>query len=298
MSSTPETAVKEAAEPPEPNFWIAPPFSIPADVGTNRTHWDFRYDAPPSFTHSFEINANPGLTPPSPEGPLAPPGIYTIKLTVDGKSYTQTVNVVNDPRSPATLAAVRAQHDLLMKFYAGTKESWDGYNDVGAMRRDVSALTTSQSAEVASAAKAFDAKLVAISGSTEGGGRGFGRGGPAPPPNFVRINSTLGRELSALDNADMAPNGPTLRGYASDCTELSKVITAWKTLNTKDLVTFNALLAKNNAAPIHASSANPAAPACGAGLSAQDRRTVATHTGTTVSHSKADDDDGDDDSGM
>lgn len=298
MSSVAEPPVKEAAEPPEPNFWLAPPFSIPAEAGINRTHWNLRYDAPPAFTHSFEINANPGLTPPSPEGPLAPPGTYTIKLTVDGKSYTQTANVVNDPRSPATLAAINAQHELLMKFYAGSRESWDGYNDVEAMRRDVAALTKSENAEVASAAKALDAKLAAVGGSTEGGFRGFRRGGPPPPPDFVRINSTFGRELTALDNADMAPNGPTLRGYAADCTELSKVISAWKAINTKDIVTFNGLLTKDNVAPIHASSANMTMPACGAGLSAQDRRKVATHTGTTVTHSKADDDDGDDDSGL
>src|SRR5665213_1348179 len=87
MSSTPSAAVKEAAEPPEPNFWIAPPTSLSTNVGTNRTNWDFRYDAPPAFTHSYEINANPGLTPASPEGPFAMPGVYTLKLTVDGKSY-------------------------------------------------------------------------------------------------------------------------------------------------------------------------------------------------------------------
>ncbi|MEO8945800.1 MAG: hypothetical protein ABI338_04820, partial [Gemmatimonadaceae bacterium] len=299
MSSTPLAPVKEAAVPPEPNFWIAPPFSIPAEAGTNRTNWDFRYDAPPAFTHSFEINANPGLTPPSPEGPLAPPGIYTVRLTVDGKNYTQTVTVDNDPRSPATLAAVRAQHDLLMKFYAGTKESWDGYNDVESMRHAVAALAGSgQPAEVASAAKAFDAKLAAVGGSTEGGFGGFRRGGPPPPPNFVRMNGTFGGELTALDNADMAPNGPTLRGYASDCTELGKVVTAWKNLNSKDLVTFNALLTRNNATPVSASSANLPMPACGTGLSAQDRRKMATHTGTTVTHSRADEDDGDDDSGQ
>jgi hypothetical protein len=29
--------------------------------------------------------------------PLALPGTYTLTLTVDGKGYTQTVNVKNDP---------------------------------------------------------------------------------------------------------------------------------------------------------------------------------------------------------
>ena len=86
LSSAPQPPVAEAARPPHPNFWIAPPMPLPTNAGGNRTNWDLRYDAPRSFTHSFEINANPGLTPASPEGPLAIPGTYTLKLTVDGKA--------------------------------------------------------------------------------------------------------------------------------------------------------------------------------------------------------------------
>ena len=37
-----------------------------------------------------------------PEGPLAPPGTYTLRLTVDGVRHEQKVVVKNDPRSPAT----------------------------------------------------------------------------------------------------------------------------------------------------------------------------------------------------
>src|SRR4029077_16162270 len=47
MTSGPVEAVKEAARPPEPNFWIAPPFRLPAEAGGNRTNWDLRADAPP-----------------------------------------------------------------------------------------------------------------------------------------------------------------------------------------------------------------------------------------------------------
>ncbi len=110
MTSAPVAPVSEAARPPHPNFWLATPQPLPSTAGAHRVNWDLRYDAPPAFTHSFEINANPGLTPASPLGPLAPPGTYTIRLTADGKKYSQTVAVRNDPRSPATPAAVAAQH--------------------------------------------------------------------------------------------------------------------------------------------------------------------------------------------
>ena len=79
----------EAARPPEPNFWLATPTPLPTEVGENRTNWDLRYDAPPAFAHTFEINANPGLTPPSPEGPLALPGVYTLTVNVDGHAYSR-----------------------------------------------------------------------------------------------------------------------------------------------------------------------------------------------------------------
>ena len=109
LSSIPAPPVKEAAQPPHPNFWIAPPTHLPTDVGANRANWDLRYDPPPAFVHSFEINANPGLTPPSPVGARRTRARTRAKLTVDGRSYTTKVTVTNDPRSPATTAAVHAQ---------------------------------------------------------------------------------------------------------------------------------------------------------------------------------------------
>src|SRR5438132_14076584 len=99
--------MKKAAKPTKPKFWIAPPQPLPSAVGTNRVNWDLRAEAPPALTHTFEINANPGETPPSPVGPLVPPGVYTLRLIVGDKAYTQSLTVANDPRSPATAAAVR-----------------------------------------------------------------------------------------------------------------------------------------------------------------------------------------------
>jgi photosystem II stability/assembly factor-like uncharacterized protein len=296
LSSVPAAPVKEAAEPPEPNFWIAPPYALTANAGINRGNWDLRLDAPPAFSHSFEINANPERTPASPEGPLAPPGTYTLKLAVDGRTYTQTVIVKNDPRSPATVAAVRAQYALLQKLYTGSKESWDAYNQVQTMRSAIAQARSATPAAAADAAlKDFDARLESIAGSTSGG-RGFSRGGPAPAPSFVRVNGVMGRELTALDNGDMAPTAATLRGYAADCAQLARALQEWHSAATTGLAALNATLARNSVPALHAAAGPiPPVPACGAGLSAQDRRRVETHSGTTVSHSKADEDeDGED----
>ena len=59
----------------------------------------------------------PGDTPTHYEGPLALPGVYSVRLTVDGTSSTQKVRVTNDPRSTATAADLVAQHELQMQIY-------------------------------------------------------------------------------------------------------------------------------------------------------------------------------------
>jgi len=59
------------------------------------------------------MNVSPGgFVTPGPHGPQAIPGVYTLKLMVDGQTYTQTVTVRNDPRvgeSPKVMADLRAK---------------------------------------------------------------------------------------------------------------------------------------------------------------------------------------------
>ncbi|MFI5311316.1 MAG: WD40/YVTN/BNR-like repeat-containing protein [Gemmatimonadales bacterium] len=262
MSSIAPAPVREAARPPHPNFWVAAPEALPAAAGLNRTNWDLRHDAPPAFTHSFEINANPGLTPTTPEGALVAPGTYTLKLTVNGKSYTQTATVVNDPRSPATTAGVRAQHALLMKLQEGMKTAWDGSQQVTAMRTALAGLVpgADSTSDAAKAIRAFRAKIDSVGGNT-GGGRGFGgRGGATPPPSFVSVHRNLVGQFTAQENGDLAPTEPMLQGFASACRDLTKAVVRWQAINATDVPALNAVLAKNGKSPVTASTL--AAPKC------------------------------------
>jgi photosystem II stability/assembly factor-like uncharacterized protein len=276
MSSAPIPPLNES--PPTVNdFWLEKPLPMPSDPGMHRINWNIRHDSPPAFTHSYEINANPGETPASPEGPLALPGVYTLRLTVDGKTYTQPLNIKNDPRSPASTTDLRAQHDLQLKLTAGVQEAWDGYKQVTAMRAAVGELTKgSPPAEVATATKEFDTKLAAIGGSTasgrRGGGGGFpGAGGPPPAPTFAVVQATMIRQLGTLDPGDMAPNDPMLRAYSVICNDLKTVVSNWTVLNGEPLAAFNAVLAKTNLHPVSAASPPLIAPVCTAGASAGKR---------------------------
>ena len=258
--------------PPQvPPYWLKVPAPLPTAIGTNRMNWDLRYDDPPAFSHSmdpyFTLNAVPGETVYHQEGPLALPGVYTVKLTVDGKSYTQSVTVRNDPRSPATLADLQAQHDLQMKLYNGARAAWDGWLQVDAMRQAVANVTRGNPpAEVTAAAATFDAALARVGGiaGIVDNTRGNAFTGKLTP-NFAAINGREGGEgvlfsmngqLRTNDFGDMAPNEPMRLGWTHVCTDLRSAVADWHAINEKDLVAFNAVLTRNNLRPIA-----PAAPA-------------------------------------
>ena len=228
--------------------------ALSATAGLNSTHWDLRYDAPPVFSHSFEINATPGFTPASPEGLLAAPGTYTIKLTVDGTSYSEKAVVTNDPRSSATATAVKAQVALLRKVNSGISTAWDGYQHVSTLRSSLMAAMPSDSTtETARAIRAFGAKLDSIAGA--GGGRGgFGGrgGGPAAPPTFQAVHQRFVTQLTTQENADHAPTESLLAAFRQSCNDLTSTVKRWNNVATNNLPTLNSLLGRSGTMAVSA----------------------------------------------
>ena len=170
-----------------------------------------------------------------PQYALAPPGTYTIQLTVAGKAFTERAVVTNDPRSPAKPAEVAAQAVLLSNVQRGIKAAWEGSQQVAAMRR---ALATSMSSDTASddarANRAFRAKIDSV-----------GIGSAAAPVAFQQIHARLISQLVTQENGDHAPTAAMLEAYASACRNLTKAATAWQTINTTDLPALNARGMKN-----------------------------------------------------
>ncbi len=267
LSSVPLPPVPDAARPPEPNFWIAAPQALGTAVGVDRATWDLRYDPPPAFAHSFEINANPGLTPPSPEGPLAPPGVYTVRLTVDGKLYSSSVTVRNDPRSPATAAALAAQSALQLRIYRGMRAAWDAYQQADTLRAALAADTAAGVPdEVAQGAKALLARIDTVAGSAAPArGPGFfRRGGAAGPRTLRQVNGALAAQLNAQDLADAAPTDAMLADYTASCRDLSSAVGAWQDIRERRARAFDAVLRAHGLAALALSGSAPSIPSCAA----------------------------------
>jgi hypothetical protein len=265
-SSDPVTPVPEAARPPHPNFWVALEQPLPTDAGMHRVNWDLRYDAPPAFTHSFEINANPGLTPASPEGALVPPGVYVVRLTVNGKVHTEKVAVTSDPRSPVGLPALKSEDALIRELTTAERLSWRAYQQVDSMRVQLRTMTASDStSEIARTIKTFIVRLDSLGGrapASGGGFGGFGGGGANARPTLVQLVNGFLRLLATFDNGDVAPTAAMLTAYKSACHDLGRSIAAWSAINGADLSTLKGALAAAGQTPL-AKVASIQAPACG-----------------------------------
>lgn len=106
-----------------PTYWNRPPRTLPATPGMHRWVWDIHYAPPKAMRFSLPISAIRGDTPMEPLGPAVMPGIYTARLTVDGKTQSQTFRVLMDPRVKTAAPALQQQHDLSLKLYALVAES-------------------------------------------------------------------------------------------------------------------------------------------------------------------------------
>ena len=261
-----------------PDYWLAPPAgrALPTTAGTNRASWDLRYDDPPAFSHDLQnqMNMVEGITTAGPHGPQVPPGTYTLKLNVDGKTYAQTLVVHNDPRageSPATLAALKSQHKLTLLAYQGMKDTFSANEEVAAARAQVAALA--QPADAAAKAKELDAKLATFGGvegrgGRGGGGGGFGggRGGGATPgamQSFIALNNGFGAMVSMMQvGLDMGPTPAQIDTWESDCKNYNTTLAAWKKLQAEDLAAFNTVLAANNAKPLAVAPTKLSAAVC------------------------------------
>ena len=104
-----------------PPYWVRPLQMLDAGAGSHRFTWDLHY-APLNITPSYPISAIYMNTVPSPTSPWVIPGVYTVKLTANGNSYTQSMTVKMDPRIKMTTKDLQLQHDLSLEIYRLRKE--------------------------------------------------------------------------------------------------------------------------------------------------------------------------------
>jgi len=111
LSSVPEPLPFPIDDPDEGRE-EEPEADVTNDAGVQRAFWDFRHEGAKKIWQAKIDLGDPG------EGPLASPGLYTVRLNVDGKSYAQPLEVKADPR----LSMSEAEYAEQLRFSLDLRE--------------------------------------------------------------------------------------------------------------------------------------------------------------------------------
>jgi hypothetical protein len=247
-SSTDEVFKPDPATITVPLYWFRPLAALSTAPGMHRFTWDMHYQPLDGGGRlggpTLPIAAIAYNTVPAPATPWANPGQYTVKLTVNGKTYSQPLVVKQDPRVKTPALAMQQVYSLSKAAYYGALEAQDAAKQAHGVRDQIAKLKAQASGAVAQALADLDNKLEALEGTAAVGGRGRGRGA-APSAAADSLNgasASLAGVMNLLQGADVRPTAVQLDAIAGARTAASQAMARWTSVKTVDLVALNAQL--------------------------------------------------------
>jgi hypothetical protein len=257
----------DRVEPPKdegqvPWYWIRPPRALSGEAGMHRFVWDLHYTPVPGLERSYPIAAIDRDTAPTPTSPWIMPGLYTVRLTANGRSMTQPLTVKMDPRVKTSPAGLQQQFDLSMSVYNRMMEMATALQELRGYRtrlKDSPAL-----ADLARRAAALESVESDDSGN--------------PPETFGRLRGSLSSLLSLLQGADEAPTTQAAAAVADRLQASDALMQRWAALRTELQGAVKEPLIRRLAAPsprLRGEGSRAPSPACGRGA---QRRVRADHS--------------------
>jgi photosystem II stability/assembly factor-like uncharacterized protein len=260
---------------PLPLYWYRRPHAVSAEAGMHRFTWDVHYQALPGGgggRGGLPIAAVPYDTVPAPTTPWVAPGEYTVKLTANGKTYSQPITVKQDPRVKTSALHMEQVYTLSAAAYREAAGAVAAAAEAQRLRDQVAKAKSSASGDMAAALDALDKKIETVAGVSGGGGRGgaasaagrgtasasaasaAGRGtASASQAGEATLNSAaagLAGVMNALQSADVQPTTMQLKAIAAARAAGSSAMTKWTAIKSVDLPAMNAKLKAAGLGPL------------------------------------------------
>ena len=235
--------------PPAPEadegFGRRKPEELPSEAGTNRFVWDLHYEPVPRI-------ANSPLWGGSTDGPLALPGDYQVRLTVDGKSQTQPFKIVPDSRLKVTSEDLKKQFDLMQQILNKVTQVHDAVRQIRDIRAQMAALDKRLKEEknpdakaLADAGKDLDKKMTTVEEALI---QTKSKSGQDVLNYPIRLNNLLVALGGVVSSADAAPTQQDYEMYDDLSKQADEQLSKWNEIVKTDLAAYNRL-AQEKAVP-------------------------------------------------
>jgi photosystem II stability/assembly factor-like uncharacterized protein len=245
----PEMSQEELEKQLIPLYWVRMPKILAASTGMHRWVWDLHYPSPASPRHEYPISAVPHDTPRSPLGPLAVPGEYTARLTVNGHTSTAPLTIKIDPRVNTPQGGLEQQFNLEMRLASELTASTEALTQARSLLDQLHKIATQPGGKLAESIKALDEKV-----GTVLRGRTPAVAGAAPGPTLSRENTAVGTLYGSVGQSDAAPTAAQINAAADAEHNFSAVMKRWEEIKKTDLAALNRQLRGANLPEINLES--------------------------------------------
>jgi len=142
-----------ATEAPLPLYWYRQPRTLSASAGMHRFTWDVHYQPIEGVGGGrgggagLPIAAVPYDTVPAPTTPWVAPGPYTVRLTANGKTYSQPIVVKQDPRVKTPAVSMQEVYTLSRAMYFETLAAHTAAGEAKQLNKDAEAEALNAAAQ-------------------------------------------------------------------------------------------------------------------------------------------------------
>jgi len=229
----------KAASPPPSDGDDTPrnpagPSKAPAEAGLNRFVWDMRYPDATSFPGMIYWAAGS-------RGPLVVPGGYSVKLTVDGKAFTQTFTIDRDPRMGGSFTDLQKQLDLSIQLRDKVSQTNDAVIQIRDVRKQIDELVVRAAKEtkVVEAGKKLSKDLTEVEQELY---QTKNQSGQDPLNYPIKLNNKLAALLSVVQSSDTAPTAQSNQVFEDLATKVNGHLRRLDSLINKEIPAFNKLV--------------------------------------------------------
>jgi len=206
-----------------PLYWPAPQMVLSTRKGMHRFSWDLRFEpfgAEPR-AGGGATGAVPGHTYPSVRAPWAPPGEYTVRLTVNDRQFSQPLSLRIDPRVTIAEEDLARISSLSMEMYEAAGLANAAYEEARAL--------VAQLDEAGNAEARAEVEALAPPPPPPSAGR-FRFSAPSGPPTLKSVSDAMINAAMSMQEAEIAPTMRQIAACEDAHAQFEGVMARWNAL--------------------------------------------------------------------
>jgi len=221
-TDAPEATMEELSKQLIPLYWLRIPTTLPATPGMHRWVWDLHYTTPTAGNYEYPISAVPYQTPRTPQGPLALPGTYTVRLSAAGKVLSAPLTIKIDPRVYATAADLESLFAQQSKLAGMVSKSAAASMQVHSAQEQLAAVSKKVESPLKDAVEKLDKELDDLLN---------GQKKPGEVEQSPGLDDVAGGSAGLYEQVGMADAAPTavqVKAAEHASEELAEVLAHWQ----------------------------------------------------------------------